>query len=201
MFDLSSSSYGDYGFPSLEPRLTEYGTGLKTAAPTGSTGPTTGGFGLNNILQAATAIVVTGIQAKQSGSGSLEDAVVEALNQVERGLIQNRNNYLAGNGGLAAQTAALAEFDRAWAWVIGPNGLGTSGLGAWGSVGITDRQRSGKFDWFAAYHDPIAQDTRITSNPVTGTISKLQQTLGVSSTVLGIIAIGIAVLMARKYSK
>ena len=202
MFDLSYPTFDGLG---LEPRLTEYGTGFIEATtqqtPTGST--QTGGTDLNlsTVLNTASNIIGTGIAASKSGSGgSLEDSAVRALNEVEKALLNNRNQYLAGAGGLNAQSAALRVFDQAWAWIVSSQGLANPALGAWGRVGIQDRTRGGKFDWFAAYRDPIAQDTRITSNPITGAASKVQQALGVSSTVLAILAVGVGVLLYRRYA-
>src|SRR5574337_2149527 len=82
------------------------------------------------------------------------------VNQVEPYLqanLQQWKNLPPDQKTTSAQQQALATFDYWWGQVVA-----NCESGKYGSAGtncVTDRQRGGKFDWFAAYRDPIANDT------------------------------------------
>ena len=60
------------------------------------------------------------------------------------------------------QAAFLLNFTNSWNQLVGlcsnPN------LGSAGTNCLKDRQRGGKWDWFALYFDPIAQDPAVAAN-------------------------------------
>lgn len=91
--------------------------------------------------------------------GAQKIAATRIVEQLEPLLKQNVEAYLSGPRTQSAQAAALANFDQAWAWLTSPEGCGNPELGKPGIACIDDRKRGGKFDWFAAYRDPIANDT------------------------------------------
>ena len=105
------------------------------------------------------------------------------------------------------QTYALQVFTLAWNQLMqlceNPQ-LGSAGTGC-----IADRQRGGKWDWWAYYYDPIAKDPAVAANvaaagagsstispttgtnPIDSTVSSVSQALGGISPLwigLGIIA-------------
>lgn len=53
----------------------------------------------------------------------------------------------------ATKTVALENFDSVWAELV--SRCGDPAMGNPGRACIADRQRGGKFDWWAAYRDPI----------------------------------------------
>jgi hypothetical protein len=87
-------------------------------------------------------------------------ATTEIVNKVEPILAQNRDAYLAlPVRTVSAQAQALANFDAGWQYVV--NNCGIPEMGDPGKRCIGDRQRGGKFDWFALYRDPIANDASV----------------------------------------
>jgi hypothetical protein len=82
------------------------------------------------------------------GTGARQIAV-DLTNQFENGFRQNLQAYRAG---AISRDQALANFDRLWQEYL--NVLGAAG-GEEKARAVADRQRGGRFDWFAAYRDPI----------------------------------------------
>jgi len=90
----------------------------------------------------------------------------EVVNQVEADVMQPN---LAAWEALAPadktdtnQQAAEQNFDNGWNYVL--QACGQPALGSAGTSCIADRQRGGKFDWFAAYLDPIQNDPQVAIN-------------------------------------
>jgi hypothetical protein len=60
------------------------------------------------------------------------------------------------------QQAGESNFNAGWSQVLtlcSPPALGSAGTNC-----IADRERGGKFDWFSAYFDPIANDPQVAIN-------------------------------------
>jgi hypothetical protein len=76
------------------------------------------------------------------------------VDQIEPFLAQNRDGFLASNRSPENYAVALANFDYAWGEVVA--GCSNPALGNPGRVCISERQRGGRWDWFALYRDPIA---------------------------------------------
>lgn len=85
----------------------------------------------------------------------------QIVNEIEPLLKQNLEGYLAGPRTRASQAQALKNFDDAWAWLTSAEACGNPDLGDPGRWCIEDRQRGGKWDWFAMYRDPIANDPEV----------------------------------------
>lgn len=85
----------------------------------------------------------------------------QIVDELEPQLKINLEGYRSGPRTRASQQAALANFDAAWAYLISPDALGNAELGEPGRRGIADRDRDGKWDWFAYYRDPIANDPQV----------------------------------------
>ena len=77
------------------------------------------------------------------------------------------------------QATALNTFTTAWAQLLqlcdNPS-LGSAGINC-----IADRQRGGKWDWWAYYYDPIKNDPEVIPDPVASAVSSV--TGAVSSSV------------------
>lgn len=84
-----------------------------------------------------------------SGQADERSAIVQLTNQYELVLQQNLASYQSGR---ITRDQALSNFDRIWSEYI-------QALSAFSAAekerAIADRQRGGKFDWYAAYRVPI----------------------------------------------
>ena len=98
-----------------------------------------------------------------------KEMATQAVNQVTDLMRQNLNEYMAGPRTAESQMVAVANFDRAWAWLEGPDGCGNPALGSAGQRCISERMRGGTAPWcpagqvcdmFTTLRDPIANDTR-----------------------------------------
>ena len=56
---------------------------------------------------------------------------------------------------------ALKTFDDMWTWLASVQGCGDPVLRDSGQRCLSERDRGGQFDWFAAYRDPIANDPAV----------------------------------------
>ena len=91
-------------------------------------------------------------------------ATTAIVNDLEPLLKQNLDAYLSGPRTSADQAAALKNFDDAWEWLASSQALGNPEMGNPGQWAIGDRNRGGKWDWFAYYRDPIANDSPAASS-------------------------------------
>lgn len=97
-------------------------------------------------------------------TGQQKIASTSVVNDLEPLLRANANAYAAGPGTCQDQAAALAAFDSAMQWLQSSQGCGNIQLGAPGQACINDRMPGGKWDWYAMYRNPIANDTRPVCN-------------------------------------
>ncbi len=79
------------------------------------------------------------------------------------------------------QQAALQNFSNGWNYVL--QACNNPTLGASGANCIADRQRGGKWDWWAYYYDPIANDATVQANEASNPVTSI---LGGSSSIAGI---------------
>jgi hypothetical protein len=85
-----------------------------------------------------------------SSGSSARDIAVSISNQIEQAMKQNLAAYQSGQ---ISRDDALNNFDQLWTKYLqyldaaGPTEKARA---------VADRQRGGKFDWFAAYRDPIS---------------------------------------------
>jgi len=107
-------------------------------------------------LQAVTAGLTFLLRRRGPGQRIAATRIVE---QIEPLLQKNVDAYFDGPRTVSTQRQALDNFDRAWTWLTSLEGCGNPDLGNAGVACIDDRRRGGKFDWFALYRDPIANDT------------------------------------------
>ena len=106
-----------------------------------------------------------------TGCGATCTQSTAIVNQIEPYLKQNLAAYmaLATPRPVSAQTAAEGVFNTAWTQVL--NACSSASLGKAGQACIADRQRGGKWDWFAYYYDPIANDKNVYDDSVGTTVS------------------------------
>jgi hypothetical protein len=91
-------------------------------------------------------------------------ATTEIVNKVEPLLKENLDAYMALPVHYqSAQTAALANFDAGWQYVV--QSCNIPEMGAPGVRCTADRQPGGQWDWFSYYHDPIASDPNVVPDP------------------------------------
>jgi hypothetical protein len=162
MFDF----YDEY----YSPFYATYGGGLDLTAPPQPSGPTGTISVPARTIQLPGGITFTfrgGTWGIGGSSGSsARDAAVSISNQIEQAMQQNLAAYQSGQ---ISRDDALNNFDQLWLEYL--NLLNAAGpdekLRA-----VADRQRGGKFDWFAAYRDPISGTPgRGGPTGTTGTIS------------------------------
>ena len=132
------------------------------------------------------------------GCGNTCVAATRIVNELEPYLKKNVADYQAISSPRpsSVQQAALAVFDQVWNTVVTQCSNGS--LGDAGARCISDRQRGGKWDWFAYYRDPIANDSNVISDAVGANLYSPNQVLQnvtnvVSGSKLGV-GIGLAVI-------
>jgi hypothetical protein len=132
---------------------------------------------------AITGAITLGSYIAQAFAGCGQTCVqaTAIVNQIEPYLKQNVANYLniPTPRPKSAQTACLGVFTNAWNQVVAA--CGNAALGSAGQRCISDRQRGGKWDWFSYYYDPIANDSSVYDDSVTGTLSTTASSLTTSA--------------------
>jgi hypothetical protein len=120
-------------------------------------------------------------------------AATKIVDQIEPQLKANVEAYMSGPRTRSSQAQALSNYDAAWQYVISPDALGNPELGNPGKVGIADRDRGGKWDWFAYYRDPIANDPNVRDDTaaIADTISQATQGKLGWALGLGLLAAGV----------
>jgi hypothetical protein len=114
------------------------------------------------VIGAAVAGVTLGLQLLFNRKGPKQKRITtEIVNELEPHLKANLDAYFAGPRTRASQAAAVKNFDDAWAWLTSAQACGNPDLGNPGKACIADRARGGKWDWFAYYRDPIANDPQV----------------------------------------
>lgn len=152
----------------------------------------------SQIIQTLTHPSVTGIQA--------QDATT-LVNSAEIYLKMNLNNFMGSAKTAQDQANALYIFDNYWAQVAS----GCANLAGPGTKCVNDRAPGGKFDWFKAYRDPIANSsitggsTISTANVSGGAtpgattlVDTVSQAIGVSSGMGTMILLGIGAIVVMK---
>lgn len=89
------------------------------------------------------------------------------------GMAANLAAYFDGPRTRASQAQALANFDAAWEWLRSAEACGNPELGNPGRACIQDRDRGGRWDWFALYRDPIASDPQVRDDAVADAVSSI----------------------------
>lgn len=92
-----------------------------------------------------------------------KEATTDIVNAAEPLLAKNLAAWYASSKTVADQQAALANFDIVWDGIV--RDCGQSTMGDPGQWCINDRKPGGKWDWFARYRSPIANDPEVVPNP------------------------------------
>lgn len=106
-------------------------------------------------------------------------ATTAVVDQVEPLLKENVAGYLSGPHTQSSQRQALANFDAGWAWVV--DHCDIPEMGDPGQRCVSERQAGGRWDWFALYRTPIANDPGVRPDPQGTTV----QTVAVTDPVTG----------------
>lgn len=135
-------------------------TGLSTVTAASSAGLLTLGATAAAAIPIAGAVIAVGTLVYSLFHNSLglqQDAdTTAAVNQGMTLMANNLAAWNASNKSLATQAQCLQNFDQAWQAIV--NFCGQASEGSPGQRCISERQRGGKYDYFAAYRDPIAND-------------------------------------------
>lgn len=110
------------------------------------------------VIGAAVAAVTFGL-SRIFRRGAQKRAATQIVDELEPLLKQNLEGYLSGPRTVESQRQALQNFDAAWQYLTSSRGCGNPDLGDAGRRCISERARGGRWDWWAAYRDPIANDT------------------------------------------
>jgi hypothetical protein len=142
--------------------------------------------------------------------GRQQQDATTIVNAAEIYLKMNLNDFMGSPKTLQDKVNALAVFDGYWAQVV----QGCTQLARAGTNCVNDRAPGGKFDWFRAYRDPIANSTvtggsTISTSNVSGggspsatsIVDTVSRSIGVSSGVGEILLIGLAAIMGIKLLK
>lgn len=119
------------------------------------------------VIGAVVAGVTMALMAIFSRKGPKQKvATTEIVNKVEPLLQQNLEGYMSGPRTKSSQAQAIENFKAGWQYVV--DNCDVPVMGNPGQECVKDRQRGGEWDWFAYYHDPIANDTQVIPDPVEG---------------------------------
>ena len=148
-----------YGLGELTKSQTAQSVGASMIAAAPLTGPAAP-------FVAAAGAIMAFVANFTQGCGNTCIAATRIVNELEPYLKKNVADYLAipTPRPSSAQQAALAVFDQVWSTVVTQCSNGS--LGDAGARCISDRQRGGKWDWFAYYRDPIASDGTVVDDSV-----------------------------------
>lgn len=146
-------------------------------------------------IGAGIALLGAGIAALIANSGCGPTCVLATriVDQLEPQLRANRDTFLSGPRTLANQRAALANFDLAMQWLRSGEACGAAELGDAGRRCISDRDRGGKWDWYAYYRDPIEAAT-LDAEPNSLSAATAEFLTGAPNTNLLLLAAGLVLL-------
>lgn len=167
------------------------------------------GLGLSTaaipVIGLAVAGVTLGLMALFSRKGPQQKvATTQIVNKVAPLWEQNLKAYQAGPHTYSSQQQALANFDAGWKYIT--DNCGRPEMGDPGKRCISERDRGGIYDGFAAWRDPIANDPTVKPDPVVDDVGNLIDTVtggafksseggGSGLLLLAALAIGAAFLM------
>lgn len=185
------------------------GTGIATAE-----GAIVAGSLAVPVIGAAIAVVTLAISALGIGAGCGNKCVIASneVDKIEPLMAQNAQAAVAqaaANGGcLTADEAnqSLSNFDQLWAAIV--NTCSNPQLGDPGKRCISERQRGGQYDYFAAHRDPIsalpvcAPDAALIPASLASTVAPLVNaaaaSTGISPGYLVLGALGLGALLLLK---
>ena len=137
-------------------------TGATTAASGGIGASVLAAFGgpVGAVIFGVTTAIGLWLKRKKPGQ---KIATTQIVNEAEPFLVQNLQAWNSSAKTFADQAAASANFDAIWSEVV--RACGDPTMGDPGRWCIDDRKPGGKWDWFARYRDPIANDPNVVPNP------------------------------------
>jgi len=105
---------------------------------------------------AAAAIIILAWTRRR---GAQKVAATQVVTEAEPLLQQNLEAYQSSARTRGDRQQALESFDRVWRFVV--SRCSDRALGSAGERCISERAPGGRWDWFAAYRDPIAADAAV----------------------------------------
>lgn len=148
------------------------------------------------VIGAAVAGVTIGLMLLYSRKGPKQKvATTKIVDQVEPLLEENLQGYLNGPRTRSAQEQAMQNFLAGWQFVV--DHCDIPEMGDPGQRCVSERTRGGRWDWYALYHDPIANDPGVKEDPTVS--EKVSEVLGEGassllsskSPVLPVLAVGL----------
>lgn len=138
--------------------------GVVTAGGSSSLAAGVWGAAAVPVVGAIVAGVTIGLMALLNRKGPKQKvATTQIVDSVEPYLAENRDGYFAGPRTRSSQAQALANFDAGWDYVR--QNCGDATMGDPGKRCISERDRGGRWDWFALYRDPIVNDPGVQPDP------------------------------------
>ena len=98
-------------------------------------------------------------------------ATTEIVNKIAPLWEKNLAGYMSGPHTVSSQAQALANFDAGWQYIL--DNCGIPAMGDPGKRCISERDRGGIYDGFAAWRDPIANDPHVVPDPVVDEVGNL----------------------------
>lgn len=149
-------------------------SGITSAAATGGEGATF--LGMSSaaipIIGVAVAGITLALIAIFSRKGPKQKvATTQIVNKVAPLWEQNLTAYMNGPHTASSQAQALANFDAGWQYIV--DNCGIPEMGDPGQRCISERDRGGIYDGFAAWRDPIANDPNVRPDPVVDEVGNL----------------------------
>lgn len=95
--------------------------------------------------------------------GVSKEKATAIVNQAERLMIDNRDEYLSGDASIQAQQGALAYFDQQFEYMRKALNANPAIAGSTASTSWRERDRGGVYDYPSRYRDPIADDPRLSA--------------------------------------
>lgn len=170
--------------------------GILTAGGSGSIAATAWGTLAIPVIGAAVAGVTIGLMLLYSRKGPKQKvATTKIVDQVEPLLEENLQGYLNGPRTRSAQEQALQNFLAGWQFVV--DHCDIPEMGDPGQRCVSERTRGGKWDWYALYYDPIANDSSVKPDPtITEKVSEVlgggaSSLLSSKSSMLPVLALGL----------
>jgi|SRR5579859_283976 len=162
------------------------------------------------VASAGSAFQIVNTLMQPTLRGMQQQDATTIVNAAEIYLKMNLNDFMGSPKTIQDKANALAVFDGYWAQVV----QGCTSLARAGTNCVNDRAPGGKFDWFKAYRDPIANapvtggSTISTSNvsggalpSATTIVDTVSSSLGVSSGMGELLLISLAAIIGFHFLK
>lgn len=174
------------GYECIHPNFRGMGL-VPILAATAAGGPP--GWVIGAVMTGVTTLI--GLFANRK-RGQQKIATTQIVNEAEPLLQQNLAAWQGSEHYESQQLQGLANFDSVWQAVV--QQCSDPAFGPPGQWCTDDRKRGGKFDWFARYRDPIANDPDVQPDPSwTEQLLPSQLTNVDEKTLMGLVGAGLLI--------